>query len=203
MSNTICKIEGCDSSALYADRGRKGFCRIHYSRIHRHGDPNGGRTAPGDVLRFINDVALNFKGKECLAWPFSTDGKGYGQVVIDGGHTRAHRYICRLVKGTPPTPSHLAAHSCGKGHLGCVNPRHLSWKTHAENMADMVAHGSSTRGERHSNAKLTEENVMAIFRMKGSAPLSVISKKFSVRTSTVSRIHTGRRWSFLTQGRQA
>lgn len=198
MSNLLCKIEGCDRGSAYSERGRRGFCRIHYSRLCRHGDPLGGGTVQGDVLRFINDVAAHFKGAECLTWPFSNDGKGYGQLSLNGRVGKAHRYVCEIAHGKPTVEAPLAAHSCGNGHLGCVNPAHLSWKTHAENMKDMVAHGSSTRGERSAQAKLTEADAKEILRMKGKSSLRKIAVKFGVQASTISRIHTGHRWSHLT-----
>lgn len=33
--------------------------------------------------------------------------------------------MCELVYGKPPMPKHQAAHNCGKGNLGCINPKHL------------------------------------------------------------------------------
>lgn len=48
------------------------------------------------------------------------------------------RHMCKLKNGDPPTPDHEAAHSCGNGKHGCINPNHLRWATDAENMADTV-----------------------------------------------------------------
>jgi hypothetical protein len=100
---------------------------------------------------------------ECLTWPYALDKTtGHGSVNINRKIEDPSRVMCALVHGKPPTTKHEAAHSCGKGHKGCVNPRHLSWKTHAENMADTLVHGTSTKGERHGCAKLTESEVLAI-----------------------------------------
>lgn len=78
----------------------------------------------------------------CLVWPFGRDPRvGRGIVRTGPGKPKlpsgwAHRVMCEMVHGTPPTPQHQAAHSCGNGHLGCVNPHHLSWKTNSENQLE-------------------------------------------------------------------
>jgi hypothetical protein len=106
---------------------------------------------------------VGYEGDDCLTWPYALDKKtGHGSVNVNRKIEDPSRLMCRLAHGEPLTPKHEAAHSCGKGHRGCVNPKHLSWKTHAENMADMLIHGTSTRGERHGAAKLTERKVIAI-----------------------------------------
>jgi hypothetical protein len=56
----------------------------------------------------------------CLIWPFGRNSTGYGLVTIDGEQTYAHRAMCKRVHGEPPTPEHQAAHSCGRGHDGCL-----------------------------------------------------------------------------------
>jgi hypothetical protein len=95
------------------------------------------------------EIAIHHKGEECLPWPFSEAAAGYGRIVVDGKHTLAHRHVCTLVHGEPPTPKHEAAHSCGKGHEACVSGDHLSWKTHADNQADRLIHGTSNRGKKY------------------------------------------------------
>ena len=51
----------------------------------------------------------------------------------------AHRVVCALVHGEPSTPDLEAAHSCD--NPPCINPRHLSWLTRAQNIADSYARG--------------------------------------------------------------
>src|SRR5690349_16534473 len=78
----------------------------------------------------------DFADADCLKWPFADDGKGYGVIKVDGRQQYAHRIMCTLVNGEPPTELHETAHSCGNGHLGCVHPGHVRWATRAENHAD-------------------------------------------------------------------
>lgn len=72
-------------------------------------------------------------GPECLIWPFCTNHQGYGQLGYFGKVVKAHRLMCILAHGEPPTPQYHAAHSCGNGHLSCVHPEHLFWKTPTQN----------------------------------------------------------------------
>jgi hypothetical protein len=75
-----------------------------------------------------------------LIWPFARYNNGYGNVTFYdalGKHsTGAHRIMCKLVHGEPPTPKHEAAHSCGNGTGGCINPHHLRSDTRGGNNAD-------------------------------------------------------------------
>lgn len=189
---SACLVDKCGNPTL-----RKGYCNAHYLRLWRHGDPLGGGTPKGDLKRWINDVALRHTGDECLTWPFSKNGKGYGTLSVNGKTGEAHRYICNLVNGPPPTPKHQAAHSCGKGHEACISPIHLGWKTNAENKADKLVHGTHNRGERHVNAKLTEPEAREILSLKGLELQRQIAKRFMVSPSLISGIHAGLKWSWL------
>lgn len=191
-SNSICSIPDCGKYAF----GR-GLCQNHYYRLRTHGDPLGGRESPGKLMRFIEDIALRWESDDCLKWPFSTNNAGYGQISVSGKRTYAHRYVCELTHGVAPTTDHEAAHSCGKGHLGCVNPKHLSWKTPKENQADRIAHGTDMRGELHPSSKLTKEQVLEIISLKGSATQSEIARMFGVSQPSICLIHRGKNWAFV------
>lgn len=191
-SNSICSIPDCGKKAL-----TKGFCANHYYRLRRYGDPLGGGTSHGEPLRFIHEVALKHEGDECLPWPFSKSGAGRGQIWVGDVKHVTPRYVCELIHGAPPTPEHEAAHSCGKGHEGCISPHHLSWKTTSENHADKLIHGTHLRGERSGTAKLTEDQAREILRLKGVKSQYELAKQFGVRQPSISRIHQGKRWAHL------
>lgn len=150
----------------------------------------------GAALRFVQNVASTCHDDECLQWPYTRGAKGYGQVQCEGRHVLAHRMVCELAHGEPPSPKHEATHDCGNPI--CVNPLHLSWKTHAGNMADKLVHGTSLRGEQNSQVKLTESEVREIVALKGTMSQREIGNTFGVDQSLISRIYNGSVWGWLT-----
>jgi hypothetical protein len=84
---------------------------------------------------------VDYRHDDCLKWPFSRDNHGYGQLGHEGKVFKAHRKMCELKNGAVPSPDHEAAHSCNRGHQGCINPNHLSWKTRSANQQDRTGHG--------------------------------------------------------------
>jgi hypothetical protein len=155
--------------------------------------PAKRRAKNGEARAFIEHVIEN-TSISCVFWPFGTNGKGYPVFGTKGTPAQlVHRYICREVHGNPPTEKHEAAHSCGNGHLGCVNPRHLSWKTSAENMEDIVRHGRS------SHHKLTRAMVSSIFtRAHGGESPAKLAREFGLNVHTVKHIKSGKRWGHVT-----
>jgi hypothetical protein len=133
-TSDICCIPDCGKLR----KPGAGMCTAHYLRNWRHGDPLAGRLPVGKAEEFALSLRHS-ETNECIQWPYTRDRQGYGRISF-GGHQIASRFICEMTHGKPPTPEHEAAHSCGNGHLGCVNPKHLSWKTHAENMGDIPHH---------------------------------------------------------------
>lgn len=141
MANqSICNIDGCDKRAKC-----RGWCTAHYERWRKHGSPHQGGplgTAFGEPLRYLDEVVLIYDRDDCLAWPYAKDPNGYGQVRVGGRTHYVTRLVCEKIHGKPPTGRHQAAHSCGRGHEGCCNPKHLRWATVRENHLDKKAHGT-------------------------------------------------------------
>ena len=151
----------------------------------------------GAPERYLREVVFPFSGERCLEWPHGTNGVGYGMVTFEGKRQIASRVVCEAVHGPPPTPDLQAAHSCGNGDKGCVNPLHLRWATCAENHADKLLHGTTNRGERHGLAKLTREEVREIRRLKGVTHQREIATRFGVCQMSVSRIQRRVTWAWL------
>lgn len=191
-ANRICSISGCDNP-----HEAYGMCAEHYGRWKRHGDPLAGRASPGGPDKFISEVAVPFSGGECLIWPFAKHTHGYGQVRRGKRPEYVHRIVCELAHGSPPTAEHHAAHTCGKGHLGCVNPNHIRWATRSENQMDRTGHGTSNRGEQSGLAKLTRLQVKEILALVGKMPQAEIGRRYGVSQTTISLIHRRRNWAWL------
>lgn len=189
----ICSVEGCNKPYL-----ANGYCQMHYSRVLRTGSIElpEGKTRPGAVKAFL-DNAIQHRGEECLIWPYCRNANGYALINQDGRSRLAHRIICQAVHGKPPTPKHGALHRCGRGGDGCVNPEHLYWGTHQENMLDRNAHGTSNRGARQWMSKLTEEQVREIRALRGQLSQEKIGRLYGVSDCAVYAIHAGKNWSWL------
>lgn len=130
---------------------------------------------------------LDFPHDWCLIWPFGRTPAGY--ACFGKPYTAVHRLMCEYRNGLPPTPKHQAAHSCDRGHDGCVNPRHLDWKTNSENQKARYRASGPTR-----RAKLTPIQVDEIRALKGREPNAIIAARFGVSVRNITNIHNGYLW---------
>lgn len=140
---------------------------------------------------------LKVETDDCLLWPFGRSSNGYGLAKLPGQRTRTvHRIALERRVGPPTASSPHAAHSCRNRH--CLNYRHLRWASVSENQQDRAAHGTSNRGERQWQSKLTRDDVREIRRLlsKGES-LSRIGRRFGVSPVTVHGIKSGRSWGWL------
>jgi hypothetical protein len=165
------------------------YCGPHYHRLLRHGDPNGGSRFLGETRAFIEHLVKEPLHDGCVTWPFATS-RGYAYVAWNGKYVSVSRLICRLVHGDPPSGKIHAAHRCGKGAQGCVNPKCLYWATKAENDADRVRHGTIPRGEKCFLSRLTDAEADAIRRDRRKG--IVIAAEYGVSPAQVSRIRSGK-----------
>ncbi len=187
-----CSVDKCDGAVE-----AHGLCSKHYKRWLKYGDPLTILKAEDGAQKEFIEMALNHQDKEeCLFWPY---GKCNGYAVHGGGRiVGSSRFVCRVIcehiKGPPPTTKHEACHNCGKGHLGCVNPHHLRWDTHTNNMADKIIHSTTNRGEQSGMAVLTWEKVREIRSMQGKLSGPKVSTIFGVSNVTIYDIWNGKRW---------
>lgn len=158
----------------------------------RKGQPAHSR-GKGAGIRFLREH-VTFRGKGCLTWPMAGDGRGYGLIGYNGRIYKAHRLMCELAHGPAPSRGHHAAHSCGRGHEGCVHPEHLSWKLPKDNMADAVRHGTTRDNAGRPLRKLTPEQVQKILALKGKKTQLEIGAMFGVSWRQIGKIHRGVSW---------
>lgn len=141
-----------------------------------------GSPGRGKGIAFLR-AHLSYQGTDCVHWPYHTQIDGYGNLGYNGGGMkRAHRLMCELAHGKPPTPKHEAAHSCGVAR--CVNPKHLSWKTRSENEIDKRVHGTA-RGGHGTRTRLTAEQITDIRENKGKLPQHLLAKKHGLKRAGV------------------
>lgn len=158
-------------------------------------------------IRFWSRVRIGHVD-ECWIWQAAKDRRGYGLFMAKRKHYRSPRVAYELSNG-PLRDGEFACHCCD--NPSCVNPSHIFSATHKENMRDMAvkkraatgAHHVSVasphliqKGQDHSQAKLTEEQVVAIREM-GHTPRQILAAKFGVSPSAISLILKRKTWRHL------
>lgn len=139
-----CSIEGCVKAA-----SSLGWCRMHYTRWYRHGDPLHPvrRTVTGSLAQRL--WARTKVVDEHVLWTGSVNAKGYGYLSAgsrSSGHMLAHVAAWTVTYGLVPKGV-CVLHRCDIP--ACVNPSCLFLGTRADNNIDMAAKG------RHYNGKKT------------------------------------------------
>ena len=144
----------------------------------------------GPIKTFMDSIPDT---DECVVWPFNKTPVGYGKITRDKKSLLVHRLVCEHRNG-PPKPGQCAAHSCG--NPSCVNPKHLDWKSHKENCADKVLHGTQQYGEKLYNASLTNEKAIQVYR--DQRPLRVIADEENISYFVVANIKECRSYKAIT-----
>lgn len=165
------------------------------------------RAGPGEPLAFVR-AHVGHVEDDCLIWPYSRYGNGYGAIIYEGVQTFAHRVMCKLAHGEPAYEDLEASHSCNKGHEGCVNPSHLVWETHKENHSRRIGvtrkpgtnWGGATdwalrKGEDNFRAKLKTADIPLI--RADTRSYAKIAQDYGVSVSTIKHIRAGNSWSHV------
>lgn len=142
----------------------------------------------GKTARFLWEHAAG-DTDDCVIWPFNRLPNGYGTLTYLGRNWYAHRFMCVLAHGEAPSVDHQATHTCGKGHDGCINPRHLEWKTNGENQLDRREHGTKNNATWGKKGKLTPQQRLEILSLKGKKTQREIATMYGVTFQNVSHIH--------------
>lgn len=134
-----------------------------------------------------------------------SNGQGYRVVALALGgrrrfrHAGAHALVAEAFLGPRPTAAHLVAHYDGNPANNAVE--NLRWATPVENAQDRDRHGRTARlkGHLHGCAKLSEDAVRQLRRLKASGSVSVdhLAQRFGVSRWTVFDALSGRTWSHL------
>ena len=130
----------------------------------------------------------------CVEWTAAKHEKGYGILRIGGRQHRAHRLAWELANGPIPAGM-LVLHSCD--NPACLNLKHLSIGSAAENTADMLAKRRNRAGDECSWSILKEEEVIFIKAelAKGVRGTKYqLAKRFGVSFAAIADIATGKTW---------
>ena len=159
---------------------------------------NQKRATYGEPLRWAKAAAVS-ETDECLLWPFSVTAKGYGSVRWGRRTMHAHRAVCILAHGDPPSAEHTeVAHSCGQRR--CCNPGHVRHATSFQNASDAQKHGTTAVGEKSGRAKLIEADVVAIrAACDAGANQSELARRYGVTPKAINFIARRINWSRLAE----
>ena len=137
-----CSFAGCSHHANAA----RGFCRTHYSRWLKYGDPSVVRHAvyPSREERFWAKVE---KTDWCWIWTGARSQFGYGNLTTNGKQENAHRVSWEIHFGPIPDGMRVL-HACD--NPPCVRPFHLFLGTQKDNNRDRETKG---RGNHPTKAK--------------------------------------------------
>ena len=109
----------------------RGWCKSHYYRWRRNGDPLGGRPTYGDDdARFR--AAYRMADNGCHIWTKGADRKGYGKFYAQARAWRAHVWAWTQVNGPVPDGLQLDHFVCDTP--ACCNAQHVRPVTHRENV---------------------------------------------------------------------
>lgn len=128
----------------------------------------------------------------CWEWQGRLHAVGYGAVGLKkiGGGSYAHRAMVESVIGPIP-PKMQVMHSCD--NRKCINPAHLSWGTHLENIRDMQAknrqRGGSLPNEKNPNHKFTDEQILKIREARQNGmKFTQLMRDFQISESHLIRV---------------
>lgn len=120
---------------------------------------------------------------------------GYGHFRWHGEDLKTHRAAWEAWRGPIPEGMQVL-HTCDVRN--CINPAHLWLGTNADNVADKVSKDRQYRGERHSDAKLTEDDVRSIRSLCESGMMQkTVAGIFGIDRSQVTRIMSGKAWKHV------
>jgi hypothetical protein len=129
----------------------------------------------------------------CWEW-IGWDIGGYGMISLTLGKRQKTVPVARVMwelEGHALPRGHRLAHLCG--NTMCIRPDHLQVQHHAGGPSRS---GGQFRGSDHPSAKLTEDQVREIRRLRRqeSKPYSVIGEQFGIDETTARRICVGQTW---------
>lgn len=160
------------------------------------------RRIPGiDLLkrrlaRLSDDLSLPWGTYRCMEWPNIKRGR-YGSISVSGKSTRTHRLAYEIAIG--PIPDGLwVLHKCD--NPSCFRPVHLFLGTARDNTLDCVQKGRKNApfGERHSKAKLTDEDARLIRTLYAKGlPERMLAESCGVTRQCVREVVTGRSWKHI------
>lgn len=124
----ICSVNACDRRAK-----TRGWCRLHYQRWQKYGDPRRERPTLADRIRANLRMTPT-----CWEWVGAINTDGYAVLKVGGKVRRVARVVWELAHGPIPNGL-LICHSCDNPL--CARADHLMIGSQRANIQDMLAKG--------------------------------------------------------------
>jgi hypothetical protein len=159
--------------------------------------PNYEVSNFGDVRRVVGGQGA--KAGRVLKWHLHTSS-GYPDVrLVQDGKTVSvpvHRLVACAFLG--PRPDGMQVRHLDGDKMN-ARVKNLTYGSAQQNGQDKVSHGRSSKGVKNPKCKLTENQVGYIHDvLKGSMSADEVAEIFSLNTSTVYRIWSGKYWGHIT-----
>jgi hypothetical protein len=168
--------------------------------------PRESLLAAPVLRRFLAKVRRDPHPRGCWLWHRANHPFGYGQfsvahAVAIGAHVASYA----IHVGDVPDGM-MVCHHCDTPL--CVNPEHLFLGTHTDNVRDAAKKGrlslqekgriQRARGSRHSQAKLTEADVLQIRRDRArGVPIRVLAIRYGCSGTCITYVETRRNWAHV------
>lgn len=180
-----------------AERGHGRFCSRACTLTARATGliDSGPKTRQAAQDRFLSKIDLG-GDDECWPWNGNRTPKGYGSFSLNRRMVAAHRVSWTIFVGPIPDGLHVL-HACDTPF--CVNPKHLFLGTNQDNIDDKVAKRRQARGETHSRAILTEDQVREIRYRARNETIShkELGHQYGVSKATISGIVSRKNWRHI------
>lgn len=194
-----CKVSGCK-----LPHDAKGYCKTHYLRWRRTGSTERTRPIYDDgrsirehlIEKFLNGIRKLESG--CWACDTAEGGGKYPRVKIDRGNfgsdrMSVHRLSYEHFNGPIPDGM-LVCHKCDNPL--CCNPDHLFLGDHKDNAVDASQKDRTNFGEKGTNTRLTENEVIEIYeKHDAGVSASELGRQYGVTYQCIFLIVTGKNWN--------
>ena len=123
---------------------------------------------------------------------------GYLKVGLTTNGITKKFYVHRLVASQfIENPQNLPQVNHKDGNKLNNNVSNLEWCTKEQNQNHAVENNLMQHGEARPSSKLTEKDVLEIYKLKGILSGEEIGKRYGVSKNTINVILRGKKWSYL------
>lgn len=174
----------------------KGALRYRFNGLEWRTSPSAPDyeiSEQGDIRR---SVAARTRSAGHIVHGHICNGYRKAKLIVDARKVTflVHRLVCEAFNGPQPHGRELVAHNDGNplnNHFS-----NLRWATHAENLADRLAHGTDPSGERNPRARLNWSQVRAIRqRYTGKhGQVAALAREFGLSHSAMLSVCRGDNW---------